>query len=707
MAASPPIRQRYIGKFSLSKDTPAQEVLQCFALSYFAVTPQNERSIEGLTNALCELSYDKYFKYISLPKIDSKVQGTERPIILDSTSLINHKLNALNKSVNEAREAIKKIGKEGAQRKKKGLSRFDKALKRRRDEKIKIIKDKPKELKKILNEVIRVKSDVRTGIFGRYADKLYQFSSENKAAVSWVESAYWIAESLGKILDGEYKDYIFVHSTSPFARKIKEVPLTVIAGVSAEMLGIDTLQSDMFQPADIYLLKKSKLRSIMKEYYNVMVKNYINNNNDPNFEISHTPLLSVIRDQIKNGSCLPISLKKGLSKNPPVKFIGSTYGSKKIHEPLIDSYTRAIDLLVNRTDNLQEIINKFVEVKSVEYKHSTETFNVNFSLNYSNLENEISKKIKKKVELSDEFYKLTTASMTWNALPTDKNGKTIGAYTGGAGFTQVSQILKKYPQTKYMFSKITECRKKAFSYALNTSGVGVENVTYPGILNKPQIINSRSDREYIYRSILNHLKKHSQDYKDKTQYNQITLAKNTYAKYLIALNSQLLYGRDDKTEMSKIEKMMLDFGKTADHAKIRSLLPKDLLETFGWVGKTPKKMEPGPDITRNQKQRVQLYSRIQYQAERASKLEALYFYTEGKGESKDGNYTIDNAYINDFYKRRISLTIYGLITKKGGKIFLNSSEVEIMEKETKNKNISKISDALGFRTMPHFLVGNQ
>jgi hypothetical protein len=45
-----------------------------------------------------------------------------------------------------------------------------------------------------------------------------------------------------------------------------------------------------------------------------------------------------------------------------------------------------------------------------------------------------------------------------------------------------------------------------------------------------------------------------------------------------------------------------------------------------------------------------------------------------------------------------------LITKKGSKIFLTAPELE--EEKKTNANIRQVSDALGFRTTPYFLVGN-
>ncbi|MFZ9740777.1 MAG: hypothetical protein ACO3CQ_02675 [Candidatus Nanopelagicaceae bacterium] len=693
-------RQRDSNSFQLSRDTTAKEILQCFALAYFAATSKNQRSIDGLIDALCEDNYKKYERYMQYPALDADTTGSDR---ITAVSEFSGELNEFKIKIGNARKTLRSIFEKSKQRKQKGLSKYTKDLETKRNNAIEILKNKDIELKKIFNNIKKKRVSIKKSVISRYNKKLYNFTAfdyknnkENEDAKKWIESSYWTAEAIGKVI-GNYSDYVYAHSTSPSAREIKEIPLSVISSMAASLLEIEDLQPDMFQPADIYAINRRKLPKIISDYANVMTSSYIGKE-----KISHTPLLKLIRTQIQTKECVPISLKKSLSPNPPIKFVGSTFKIDESHAPLVDSYTHAIEYFSSNFKNLQQIIEEFVEVNSIEYKHNTETFNVNFALNYSKLNDKLSKIISvdgvnKKVELTDEFYKLTTASMTWNGLPTNKDGKTIGAYTGGAGFTQVSSILKRYPKSRTIFSKIVRCRTDAFKFAL-LPYTG-ENPSIPSIINFTGILNKKSDRQAIYYSIIKNLE-NNDEYKNSNDKTKI--AQNVYAKYLIALNSQLLYSKNDEKEMKNIDNALKDFTSSANEKKILSLLPKELLGNLGWV-RSGKTIKPGP---KTKKTAVKRYTKIAYQEERASKLEALYFYTEGSASSNgSGNFEIDSAILKEEFKKRITLTIYGLITKKGSKIFLSEPEINF-EKQRTGKKPRTMSDALGFRTMPYFIVGN-
>ena len=90
------------------------------------------------------------------------------------------------------------------------------------------------------------------------------------------------------------------------------------------------------------------------------------------------------------------------------------------------------------------------------------------------------------------------------------------------------------------------------------------------------------------------------------------------------------------------------------------------------------------------------YAKITHQENRVAKLEALWFFMSG-----------GKQHLNDYFKKQITLTIYGLITKKGSKIFILEPDGVYKSGEKKGqKKYKSISDALGFRTTPHYLIGN-
>jgi hypothetical protein len=689
------MRQRYSGSFSLAKDTTAKEMLHCFALAYFAVTPSNERSIEDLTRALCEDNYSKYDNYIEYPLLPGSKDITASAK-KQALELYNHKPSSLIKfelAMIKAHKEVKELKDKQTKRK------LTKNQLQSLEDNLKIITDKDKTIKKILNEFKSGIKRTTTKSSNLIKNKLYQFSANDASAVSWVKSAYWTADALGKKnIIGNYSDYIYAHSSSQTSRYIKEQPLTIVASLTSSVLGIDTLKPDMFNPADIYIIKKNSLNAIIDDYKKVISEIFADETS-----LKYEEFYQLIKKHITDKECIPISLKKSLTPNPPSYLTGTLTSLNEHHLPLVDSYTHIISYLNDNLSNLQQKINDLIHINYVKYKHSIETFDVNFTFNYSDLSKQISELEGRKVILSNEYYSLTTASMTWNALPTNAQGKTIGAYTGGAGFTQVAAILKKYPETNKVFDEIKKHRKNAYLLAVSPYVDHIDHrslIKIPSVLDKSTILNELSDRKIIYDSIKNTIKYHSMFSEN--------FAKNVYALYLVYLNSFLLYGVANKKEIEDIKKNLEIFVVNVTNEKIKGLIPTDTLRKYGWTGKDKKSLKPPSQKTIANKLKqanIKDYSKRVYQEDRCAKLEALYFYTEGKGTMNSSNvYNVVSEVLNKFFKKQITMTIYGLITKKGSKIFLTIPEFK--EQKKNNANLTQISNALGFRTTPYFLIGN-
>lgn len=697
-------RERYSKPFRLGKDTTAKEMLHCFALAYFAVTPPQKRSVKGLIDALCEDNYSIYEAHMEYPLLPGSTQITESQKkkalelyndIPSSQIVFERKLKELTKSVQELKRKQKTktlTRKEGEQLKKESQ----------------IIEDKDKIIKKITDDLEKHIKKFSSVSSRTLRNKLYQFTAvikskkakggeeewkPNKAAESWINSAYWTAECLHrKNIIGDYSQYVFAHSTSRTVRFIKEQPLSMVASLASSFLGIDRLKSDMFNPADIYAIKKDKLGDIINDYKNVIIQIFLGDEQ----KISTEPFHKLIVTHIKNKECIPISLKKSLTLNPPAYLIGDKCQDTDFY-PLVDAYTHAIEYLSeNGGADLKEKIEKLIEINNIKYKHNIETFDVNFTFKYSDL----SEVVGKKIVLSDEYYKLVAASMTWNAQPTNAKGKSIGAYTGGAGFTQVAAILKQYPNSREVFEQIKKHRNNAYILAL-VDYVNLSNITIPPVLNKVTILNESAHRRIIYESIKNTIKNHPIGFSE-------TFAKNVYSLYLVYLNSFLLYGSVNKKEIENIKESLNNFVIGVPDKKIKGLVPTDALRKYGWTGNDKESLKPPKDkspVTKMNQIKVKEYAKRVYQEDRCAKLEALYFYTGGRGSTNStGEYEVTNTVLNEFFKKQITMTIYGLITKKGSKIFLTVPELN--EKKNTNKNLTQISDALGFKTTPHFLIGN-
>jgi hypothetical protein len=144
---------------------------------------------------------------------------------------------------------------------------------------------------------------------------------------------------------------------------------------------------------------------------------------------------------------------------------------------------------------------------------------------------------------------------------------------------------------------------------------------------------------------------------------------------------------DDEKEIKEIWAALGGFAQNISNEKIESLLPKSTRDAYNYGVKTQ---------SGRQKREIKQYAKIKHQENRVAKLEALWFFMSG-----------GSAHMNHYFKKQITITIYGLITKKGSKIFtLEPAGLYKSGVKKGQKKYNSISDALGFRSTPYYLIGN-
>jgi hypothetical protein len=161
----------------------------------------------------------------------------------------------------------------------------------------------------------------------------------------------------------------------------------------------------------------------------------------------------------------------------------------------------------------------------------------------------------------------------------------------------------------------------------------------------------------------------------------------------VTLNSLLIEksitgsNSDDARQIKEIWAALGEFASDISNEKIESLLPKSTREAYHYGAKSQ---------TGRQRRSLKQYAKIAHQENRVAKLEALWFFMSG-----------GSAHLNHYFKKQIALTIYGLITKKGSKIFyLEPNGVYKSGEKKGQKKFKSISDSLGFRSTPYYLIGN-
>lgn len=580
------------------------------------------------------------------------------------------------------------------------------------------------------------------GIGAEYDRKsnLGVFNTTSEMGISWVKSSIDIAKHLiSKLnLNSSYK---FYHQKSDFGRLIKDKCIERIV----EDLDLQKFskEPDVYNPTDIWIVNEARVSDIKKRLSEKIIEappgavtaNYISNR--------HT-YKSIIGAFFRTKDLYQISLKKASSSgNVKYRVIGSLYG---IPPNDIDPYTKFIsvfdDMIKSSNEQkLKEFISDLVLLRKINYSDEVLQPNVTFTLRYGQLN------VTDQVIGENENWKLDTPGNTFNM---QKIGGT--AWSGGLNFNGIHLALKNYSDYIPVFREMKQLRYRSFEelYKKLFPGKNVPtNITHI-LLRKDEIIYKDEDLSEIKKALgseenykqflVDAIKKLSGPYRgQKSLYGIkstgaidlqrkvrdengvetiVNKLKDGQSAVALALNSiskgDRIISYIDKTDYKSITRRgsSLNTMKPNDVIFIRKISErgsevsaadaKTRVKRVNLRNKTIELTKPitvggGGNIVAVVFNPVQtnilsdtrlIAVKTQILEQKFSKLQPFWMFMRG-GPKK----------LRDFLKKQIVLTIYGMVSKKGGKIFETNF--------TKNKTIGsklKSKNALEKYIMPQFII---
>lgn len=557
------------------------------------------------------------------------------------------------------------------------------------------------------------------------------FNTTSEMGISWIKSSVDIAKFLiSKLnLNDQYKIY---HQKSQFGRIIKDECISrIVKDLDLEKF---SKEPDVYNPTDIWIARESKKESITKRLKEniidappgMVTKNYLSNR--------HT-YKSIIGTFFRTKDLYQISLKKASpSGNVKYRLIGSLYG---IPTQDIDPYTKFISILddIIKEGNEQKF-NKFIGdlvlLRRINYSDEVLQPNVTFTLRYGQLD------VGNQILGENENWKLDTPGNTFNM---QKIGGT--AWSGGLNFNGIHLALKNYTQYMPIFREMKKLRYKSFEelYSQLFPGKKVPQNVKNILLRKDEIIYKRDDLNTLKNSLGNEenykqflsegIKKLSHPYRgEKSLYgissvgsmdiqeSGISKLKDGQDAIALSINSikkgDTVITYTDKINYKSITARGSSFNKIRknDIVFIRKINPRGL-ETSATSVKTRVKSVNIKNKTITLTKPIDsggsgnlvavIFNPVQVNIlsdnklrsvdtnileQKFSKLQPFWMFMRG-GPQK----------LRDFLKKQIVLTIYGMVSKKGGKIFENNF--------TKGKTIGsqlKTKNALDKYIIPQFAI---
>jgi hypothetical protein len=595
-------------------------------------------------------------------------------------------------------------------------------------------------------------------VHGEYDIKtnLGVFHTSKPSGVSWVRSSIDIARFLIQKLKLN-KNFEIHHQKSKFGKLIKDDCIKKIV-TALETKNISD-KPDVYNPSDIWIVDKNQENNIRKELGTHIISKKANI--VANYTTNKNTYKSIINRFFIRKKLFQISLKKSgtaslkideqyknISKASPIgigyKIVGTmmNYESNKMD---IDPYTKfvfAFDNVLQEGNRakIMKFIEDLVDIKKLNYKDEVLQPNLIFHLNYEGVDIEGG---------GIEKWKLDTPGDTFNM---QKIGGT--AWSGGLNTNGVHQILENYQQYKPIFKEVIDKRIDAYKNISSDIPNEVNN-----ILSKNELIYKTKDLSAIRESLLTtnqyihflvkSIQILSKDFRGiKELYgitSQETLKLTTKVeldRYImkwddaeglvwekvkaittnlkrnqiaVPLRVEIATKKGDKilpyvlTSGSQIDKKIKKGHYVFAISGAAKLKTGTKIESIDTKNKTITLTQP---IEKGSKDKIKLFildpyvtnilsakdlskikgsenKTIKYLEEKYSKLQAFYMFVKGGPNL-----------LNEILKKQIVLTIYGLVSKKGGKLFDPDLYDKIKKQKFTKNAISK------FVIAPFIIVGD-
>jgi hypothetical protein len=473
-----------------------------------------------------------------------------------------------------------------------------------------------------------------------------------------VQKVYDVALELykSKVIGQNWENYEFLDQTDIFTQTVKDAALNKIK----EVLGI-TFKLDMLASFDMFVVHKKKKQTILNE-----INTYILNASDStilkNYSLNQHTYRTILNRHFKSTtntrSLVAISLKLPgtVEQKKYINIIGTENVKKELSD-YIDPYTKFLTLAISSKPNeLKSLIENLIKIEYGQFRTGSNvlTWELPVTFRYKVAAQKV---FGRDIEpLSDMDYKIVFLAQGygagWNGFV--KVGKQGPPWTGGGAASTFEFFYEQYPEYSLVIQKLVQLRAKAFNYVLTGKENGrIDDSTFS---TKLKTSYRAALREITTRKILVNSR--------TAKYDKIEEFFNLYDKET---------GNKDSITMYYVAVINLVRGKVKSSIKIT-----DNYASFSmFVG---QKKERKATTSETQERIKAHYAHAQ-----------LAWFTFIGGKSYQ-------AYL----KQRMFLTIYGVISKKGYKIFDYNKNISTV-KSAITASIKKMPKA-AFDSAPHLLL---
>lgn len=502
----------------------------------------------------------------------------------------------------------------------------------------------------------------------KYNDKDEVIYSHSSMAVP--RKVYVVAKYLyesGIIPKNKFHEYVFLGQEDSFTQTIKDkciINIRKTFSVEGKL--------DQFSSVDVFIVKKTSKQKIQKDFE----KSFLSGEEEiyNSFGISEgkrgESYSEKTRKYMKSGELIPISLKllMTVTSIPKIKLIDSERLRNRSQKDFkIDPFIKFLGLLVNDKQNFSDHINNLIEFDYDSFVAGEKlNWEIPVKFNYN--------KVLLDPSIKNQVFLLFAQGhgAGWNGQFDRKDKDTLfsesGQWVGGVSVSTFEQYANKYPSYKKCADELRALRVKHFANIVKEIRNDKLNEelkktrTEPNITSKTKKDGTTVTKNLppVYKHLTGMLKEHGIFKKSVlffgtpgNEKKKIAPEFGVYQKFFEKFNTpQKNYG---------------DLFLNNFINDIRSQIPK--FKTKRYEIKTP----------------AFKYSHFVH-------AQLCYFIYKMQGES------------HEYFKRRLFLTVFGLITKKSHKMFEEKEMRALIEKTIKDKVDKKKSHILRFDTAPHYII---
>ena len=498
----------------------------------------------------------------------------------------------------------------------------------------------------------------------------YNKKKDTITANSTVQKVYDVALTLydSQVIGQNWAVYEFLDQTDNFTTIVKDAALNKIKTVFGLSFKLDMLAS-----FDLFIVNKNKKAQILND-----INKHIVNADDAtilkNYCLNRHTYRTILNRYFYSSSntrfLIPVSLKLPgtIEQKKYINIIGTQRVKKEVSD-YIDPYTKFLVLALSSSpQELKSLIENLIKIEYGQFKVSPRvlTWELPVTFRYKIAAQKV---FGRDVEpMSDINYKIVFLAQGygagWNGFV--QVGHQGPPWTGGGGVSTFEHFYEQYSGYSIVIRKLVNMRMRAFKFVLTGKETG--NVDTKGFSSKLKQLYMKATSELVTKKIL-YTVQQSKNLKAFFQlYDQENNRQRTSIAYQISLINLV------RKQISPSIKISDPYGSF----DVKEMVPN------------PNKKGP------KDKDNVQIV-RLPTRVESEERVEAHYVHAQLAWFTFIGGKSYQT-----YLKQRIFLTIYGVISKKGYKIFDYSEGITTVKSAVtaELKNVPRAA----YDSAPHLLL---